>query len=163
MKVFPNIQVRASSDLKPGDLFMAVDHSFGSFFAIRTVEGSSLILGPKFNNFFSEPRLIDLNLDVQLSYGNDYTIILPERVSAWRRHRPSSVSLVLAKTGTYICFNSNRGLGLPCFIDLANGEIIHNLREAVVFTDSWQFCVSDSAGILRKIVEFPLLSVKEPQ
>jgi hypothetical protein len=163
MKLFPDIKIVGSADLKPGELFMAVDHSFGSFFAIKTVGGPSLVLGPTNDDFLPKPRLVDLSLDVQLSYGSEFVVVLPTTPEAWTRSRPSGISLCLSKNGAYLCFDGNNFPGIANFLSIISSEVINSVPRPLVFTESWQICLSRDADKLTKILQFPLRDVARSQ
>ena len=74
MRIFPNVKFQASNEIEPGHLFFIVDYVDESCFAIKTSEGSALILGPNFGRLTPEPMTVNIDSATCLSYGNDFII-----------------------------------------------------------------------------------------
>jgi hypothetical protein len=166
MKIFPDLKLQDFDELKAGELFLIADYEAKSCFAIKTAEGTALILGPEFGGLVPEPMTIPMNGSVCLSYGKDFIVSFPDNSAKWSRTNPGNIAIALTKTGVYLRFNglAGRGRYLACFLDLNSGAITEGMPDRLVaFTESWEISISSSTGQLRPILRFPLGLSKEIQ
>lgn len=166
MKTYPKIKIDRYDKLEPGDLFSAELHQI-PFLALKCAKNKDgdpsefVALGPAFPYAAHEAFLMPWDGFTAVSYGKDFSIILPTAAGAWREQaeRRKPVCLALCENELYICVNGAKSpqQHFPCFVHIATGKIIENrLPTHALYTHDWQIVVEGPANTTLPILRFPL-------
>jgi hypothetical protein len=152
MKIVPPARVDRFEQLEPGELFVHI-HGGGSCYAIKTSAPSSgdrsnmVLLGPTFPYGADESLLIPWQSSTVVTFGHDYSIVLPVNPTAWflNGDRRKPVCLAVSGEEIYVCTNGGPAVDrfLQCFVNLKTGEIIENqLPSITAYTNAWEIVFS---------------------
>jgi hypothetical protein len=168
MKIVPPIRTERFEKLEPGELFLFMEHDY-QFYALKTQQPSSgdrsqfVVLGPTFPERFTEAFLLPWAATTALSFGKEYSILLPTNAASWSSNGPNRepVCLAIAEDKPYVCVNGGPSPSnfFQCFVDMETGAIIErNLPGHPVFTNTWEIAISQDHQRPRSIVKYPLQS-----
>jgi hypothetical protein len=98
-----------------------------------------------------------------LSFGKDYSILLPTDAASWSMHGPNRhpVCLAVAEGKPYICTNGGPSPShfFQCFVDIETGAVIERaLSGHPVFTNTWEIAISRDYQPPQSIIKYPLQS-----
>lgn len=164
MEINPPARVTRFAKLEPGDLFIILDYS-ATYYAIKTqpVDGDDFFvsLGPTFGESVEEPFLLAGRSATVVSFGKNYSVLLPLEASAWTEKVPErrSVCLALSSDGTYI--RANRGpsplQANMCYLDVKSGKLTQGLGSGgVAYTTTWEIAALGANHPPRSILKYPL-------
>ncbi len=161
MKMIPAARAVRYEQLEPGELFLFVDEGTYAL-KCRQEEGERnkmLVLGPSFMDA-GGPYLVGWQGLAVLSFGRDFSILLPSAPEAWapRPADPSQVWLTVAEDRTFV--RANIGPSAQHFVggyvDLETGQVHERIRGSALFTDTWEIAVLGANNPPRTILKFPL-------
>jgi hypothetical protein len=164
MEIIPQARMTKFSDVQPGDLFLYMDGQ-NKFYAIRTQgpQTTMVMLGPSFHPpDVTEAFLFAWDVSTVLSFGKDYSILLPTDAASWvwsGQTRSPPIWLAVAGDSMFICANGGRSSQnyFPCFVDVKTGAILgRSLPGTSVYTNTWEIAVLGNNYPPRTILKFPL-------
>lgn len=155
MQVSPTVSVARFEQLQPADLFVLLGHS-GPCYALKTAQPANgdrsemVLLGPTFPHAIEESVVVPWDAATVVSYGQNYTLLLPTEPSAWfeEGNTRTPACLTISGSDVFICTNGAGRIGhfFQCFVNLRTGEIVENRLPGVcAFTRSWGI-VAEGAG-----------------
>lgn len=155
MQVAPEVSVMRSEQLQPADLFILLGQS-SPCYALKTAKSANsqrsemVLLGPTFPHNIKESVIVPWDAATVVSYGQNYSVLLPTEPSAWFEDGDTRAPACLAISGddVFICTNGAESAVrfFQCFVNLRTGEILENRLPGVrAFTRSWEI-VADGAG-----------------
>jgi len=172
MELIPPIGMTPFGQLEPGDLFL---HMSGpdKFYALKTAQPpkgpntTMVMLGPSFFEDCNESFLLPWETAMVLSFGKNFSILLPTEADAWSwsaENRRKPVCLAVAGENIYVCANGGPSPTryFPCFVDVKTGAIVEqNLPGTSIYTNSWEIAVLGNNHPPRTILKFPLPELKQ--
>lgn len=112
MEIVPSVRVTRFEQLEPGDLFV-YPHARGSCFALKTAKLANsdrnciVLLGPHFPYESEESHLLSWDSVTVISYGRDYSILLPDNPDSWFMSGSlrNSVCIAIHDESAFVCTN----------------------------------------------------------
>ena len=169
MDIFPAVTASRFVQIEIGTLFLSLDRE--RFFALKTApitpeeQPLMLCLGPTFPADIQESALMNGERTNLLSFGKDFSVLLPSDPAAWVpeaeiRHpdvrRP--VHLAVYEGVVFVCANASEWEGryAQCFVDLSSGSVTERLPGRAVYTNRWQIAIIKPHYPPRMLVSYPL-------
>jgi hypothetical protein len=166
MEIIPPLRMTPFSEVQPGDLFLFLDGR-SQFYALKTLPPKSgskvtmVMLGPSFLADVNESFLLPFDPAEVLSFGKDFSILLPTQATdwVWSSRDRTPVWLGVAGSDLFICANSGESPQdyYPCFVNVRTGEIVkRSLPGVSVYTNKWEIAVLRANHPPRTILKYPL-------
>ena len=166
MEISPEVKVARFEQLEPGDLFIYMNDR-APCFALKTQKDTQsgddeglVILGPQFPYDAEESFLMPWRAATALSYGKDYTVVLPTKPSAWKTtgSTRAAVHLAIAEGEVFVC--ANGGLSpsdfYQAYVEMKTGRIIpKRLHATALFTNEWEIVIPGPDGRSRTLLKYP--------
>jgi hypothetical protein len=165
MRAYPQVKIGRFNTLEPGDLFTAETDGI-SFFGLKCAKNREgdpnefVALGPAFPYPAHESSLVPWDEFTAVSYGKDFSVILPTAPGAWSEstNRRKPVCLGLCQDELYICAIGGH-MKSSCFVHIKSGKVLENrLPSYALYTHDWQIAVPGHADSLLPLLRFPLPS-----
>lgn len=164
MDISPSARAIRFHSVEAGELFVYFEKGEVGY-GIKTapVGGDScfVTLGPTFDGPVRESTLaIERSMTV-VSFGTNFSIVLPTDPAAWSEQvgsDRSSVWLAVAGDHVLICTNLSQYAGSyrAGFLNAQSGELLTGLGSgAVAFTNNWEIVVSQSNHSTRTLLKYP--------
>ncbi len=166
MEFIPPIRTERFEQLEPGELFLFMNHNH-KFFALKTQQPSTgdksqlVLLGPNFPESVTESFLLPWQAATTVSFGKNYSIVLPTDAASWSLDGPNRqpVCLAVANDRPYICTNGGQSPShfFQCFVDMKTGAVIEgSLPGRPVFTNCWEIVILRDQQPPSSIIKYPL-------
>lgn len=166
MDMNPPVKVSRFEQLEAGDLFIFMNDR-APCYAIKSQKDPKngdpeglVILGPQFPYDAEECFLMPWRASMALSFGKDYSVILPTRPSAWKESGSmrAAVHLAAAEDQLFICANAGPSPSnfYQAYVEMKSGRIIPGrLHATALFTNEWEITVPGPDGRARSILKYP--------
>lgn len=166
MDIIPPVKVARFEQLEPGDLFIFMDRVEKSY-AIKTQQprngdrSQMVLLGPVFPQDVSESAIVGWQPVTTLSFGKNYSILLPTDSKSWSLSRldQTSVCLAIADGEAYVCTNGAAYARdyFRCFVEVGTGKILERSPPGeIAYTTDWEIAVLSAKHPPRTILKYPL-------
>jgi hypothetical protein len=166
MDFLPKVKIDRYEQLEPGELFSARNHDI-SFFALKCAKGKDadrnemVVLGPNFPYSTHESFLLPWNGLTTISYGADFTVVLPTSADAWTESADERkpVCLAICKDELYICTNGAESpyRHYACYVHIGTGHILsQRLPAYALYTHDWDIRIPGPNNRLASLIKFPL-------
>ncbi len=165
MDIIPSARVLRFGQLEPGELFLDLEAGEACY-AFKTAPSSNgdssgmVLVGPTFYQNVAESFISPRQPATVLSFGKDYSILLPTEPTAWSAAGPSRIPVCLAIAGTdaFICANGYSPQNyLSCYVNVKTGAILEKRPPgSIAFTNSWEIALLGATHPPRSILKYPL-------
>ncbi|MDB5430495.1 MAG: hypothetical protein JWP35_1611 [Caulobacter sp.] len=117
-----------------------------------------VILGPNFPHGADEAFLLSWQPTTVVSFGRDFTVLLPTGPAAWNFDKPTRKPVSLAVSGdrTFVCVDGGQSPQhfFQCYVDLNTGEVVEGRALGIAaFTTSWEIVALDPRLGARSILK----------
>lgn len=165
MDVIPPIKAARFEQLEPGDLFI-YSSPRGSCFALKTEKPANhdnclmAMLGPSFPYEINEAFLLPWEATTVISFGKNYSLILPSDPQAWfvSGNTRNPVCLAVSGEEVYLCMNAGHSPQryLGWFVELKSGRLIEGkLPGIMAYTGTWEMALLNAKLPPRTILKYP--------
>jgi len=164
MDIFPPVTVERFERIQPGDLFVYLSEQ--NCYAIKTEtlsngdRSSLVVLGPAFPYPANESFLLPWQAANVVSYGKNFSVLLPDDPDAWFDTGTTREPVCLAVSGgkVFVCTNggSSPREFAQCYVELATGKIVQGRMPGAAYTNQWEIAVSHSRLQPRTLLKYPL-------
>jgi len=118
------------------------------------------LLGPTFPSSNQAPILVEWQATTTVSFGQNYSVLLPTDPSAWSMNAPPNNILCLVQSYDKLYLridgSTQPGRYFPCFIELATGALIErHLPGILAYALEWEFVATPVEGTGRSILKYP--------
>lgn len=164
MEIFPPVNVARFDKLAPGDLFIC-PHESGSFFALKTEEPTksdsdcAVVLGPHFPYGPKESALMNLQHKTVISFGDNYSILLPTEPDLWlfSGNMRKPVCVAVCEQNVYVCTNGSASPEhfFQCFVEFSTGKLVEGrLSGPVAYTNNWEIVIPHQRLLQRTLLKY---------
>jgi len=164
MHIAPHLACVEIVQIEAGDLFMFPEDGVNCF-ALRTepFEGGkaeTLMLGPEFPHQSIESYLLNWEPTAAITFGKNYSLILPTAAAAWKGDLDKRKAVCLALSGDeiFVCTNGGPSPGRydRYYVNMATGTIQRHLpKRPALFTLEWEIVVPIDGNQTRSLLKYP--------
>lgn len=166
MKIIPSVRIARFEQLQPGDLFVLLGHQQPCL-ALKTAKAKDgdreemVLLGPAFPHDIKEATIVPWEATTTVSYGQDYSLLLPTDPSAWFQDGDTRTPICLAVTDedVFVCANGGNHSQrfFQCYVNLRTGEISENkISNIKALTRTWELVIAEPRHEPRSLLKSPL-------
>ncbi len=164
MEMFPSVTVERFEKIQPGDLFVCLGEQ--NYYAIKTEKASNgdgnslVVLGPTFPYPADESFLLPWQAANVVSYGKNFSIVLPTDPGAWIETGSTRepVCLAVHEGRALVCTNGGPSPSrfFQCYVELGTGKIVEGRLSGAAYTNQWEIVALHSRLPPRTLLKFPL-------
>jgi hypothetical protein len=165
VELVPPVTVARFEEIEPGGLFVQFDGR-SQCIGLKTARppdgdrNQFVLLGPEFPDGISESFLVPWESATVVSFGKNYSLLLPSDPSAWFLDGPKRTPVCIAASGNraYVCTNGGSSPRdfTPCFVEFETGAIIQRrLPTDAAYTLHWQISLLHRHIPPRTILSYP--------